>query len=249
MRNSFENSTRNHDSDMGHDPERSYNDSDYSEAENLPKSFAEHMQDLNQLSDPLSTHPDPAEHLKSEQHQRELASAKQSVLDCFKSQRSERIADCKNRVFKTKFGFSYDDHPNVFRTREDSVYRITGMSQLVDIVNCGYIRPKEGKLSGGHENEVFWSQGGPKLNYIDERPILEVSNAAIQNGQIGALSLDDLAAVWVSDDKSPERSNKLDALKQIRNSLPEGETIDAKNLQERLHKNPKANRFGPAHNR
>lgn len=77
--------------------------------------------------------------------------------------KDERIANCKNRVFRSEFGPRYDDDPNVFRTSDKSVYRITGMNQLADIVNCGYVRPKEGKLKGGHTNEVSGRQGATSL--------------------------------------------------------------------------------------
>ncbi|MBR2830883.1 hypothetical protein IKE83_00810, partial [Candidatus Saccharibacteria bacterium] len=55
-----------------------------------------------------------------------------------------------------------------------------------------------------------------KLNYIDERPILETSVDAVKDGQIGALSLDDLTAVWAFDGESGKRENKLNTIKDIK---------------------------------
>ena len=42
------------------------------------------------------------------------------------------------------------------------------MDQLADIVNCGFVRPREGRVKGGHVNEVFWSVGGNKTFYYDK---------------------------------------------------------------------------------
>ena len=49
---------------------------------------------------------------------------------------------------------------NAMTTNVTSIYRIVDMNQLNDILECGFVRPKDGKLKGGHSNEVFWSIGG-----------------------------------------------------------------------------------------
>ena len=157
---------------------------------------------------------------------------REKVLACFGN--NNRIEDAKNRVFETKFGPSYNDNPNVFRTNEQSVYRITGINQIVDIVNSGYVRPKEGKLKGGHENEVFWSKGGQALNYIDERPIIEASVESVQDGQEGSLSLEDLSAVWIFNPDTKKRENKLEVLKESRKLLDKDEQITEEKLIDRL---------------
>lgn len=158
--------------------------------------------------------------------------AREKVLACFGN--NDRIEDAKNRVFETKFGPSYNGNPNVFRTNEQSVYRITGINQIVDIVNSGYVRPKEGKLKGGHENEVFWSKGGQALNYIDERPIIEASVESVQDGQKGSLSLEDLSAVWIFNPDTKKRENKLEVLKESRKLLNKDEQITEEKLIDRL---------------
>ena len=95
-----------------------------------------------------------------EKHEQDVDDARNAVLEAFNksennTENDERITSCKNRVFKSEFGLRYDDNPNVFRTDENSVYRVTGIDQIADIINCGYVRSKEGKVKGGHENEFF----------------------------------------------------------------------------------------------
>lgn len=175
-----------------------------------PKTFEEHMREFKDL---LSSLPNDENNTEND----------------------ERITSCKNRVFKTEFGLKYDDNPNVFRTNEASVYRITGMDQIADIVNCGYVRSKEGKVKGGHENEVFWSAGGDKLNFIDERPILETSAETVKDGQNGALSLDDLTAVWIFNSENGKRENKLDVIKDIKNSMNNDEQISVEELNKKIN--------------
>lgn len=165
--------------------------------------------------------------------------ARNAVLKTFNKSKNntendERITSCKNRVFKSEFGPRYDDNPNVFRTDENSVYRVTGIDQIVDIINCGYVRSKEGEVKGGHENEVFWSAGGDKLNFINEKPILETSIDTVKDGQIGALSLDDLIAVWVFDGESGKRENKLDTIKDIKRFMSKDEQISVEELNRKI---------------
>ena len=84
----------------------------------------------------------------------------------------DRITTAKNRVFYSDGIGLGRNNPISLHTSSASIYRVTGMNQLIDIVNCGYIRPKEGRVKGGHENEVFWSIGGEKTFYYDKRPVL-----------------------------------------------------------------------------
>lgn len=203
-----------------------------------PKSFNEHMKELKDL---LSTLPveEKTTTNNHEGHEQDVNDARNAVLEAFDKNKNsvnsdERIVNCKNRVFKTEFGPRYDDMPNVFRTNDTSVYRVTGMDQIADIVNCGYVRSKEGKVKGGHENEVFWSIGGDKLNYIDERPILETSVDVVKDGQIGALSLNDLTAVWIFNSESGKRENKINAIKDIKKFMGKDEQISAEELNKKI---------------
>lgn len=236
MGRSLESLSRSRNMDMSKDPEGIANYAD------KPKTFEEHMRDLGDLKDLLSSLPNDengttVDH--DEKHDQDVDRARNAVLEAFNKSKNntendERITSCKNRVFKTEFGLRYDDNPNVFRTNENSVYRVTGIDQIADIINCGYVRPKEGKVKGGHENEVFWSAGGDKLNFIDERPILETSIDTVKNGQIGALSLDDLTAVWVFDGESSKRENKLNTIKDIKKFMGKDEQISVEELNKKI---------------
>lgn len=183
-----------------------------------PKTFEEHMEGVKDLLSSLPTEENNTTNNSDKKRKQDVDVARNAVLETFDKSKNdvgndERIASCKNKVFKSEFGLKYNDNPNVFRTSESSDYRITGIDQIADIVNCGYVRSKEGKVKSGHEDEVFWSAGGDKLNFIDERPILETSADTVKDGQIGALSLDGLTAVWIFDSESGKRENKLDTIK------------------------------------
>ena len=231
MGRSLESLSRSKNMDMGRDPEG------VSGYANKPKSFEEHMRELKDTLASLSSE-NGDDVNNNDEHEQKIDEARNAVLDAFNKDKDdnedERISGCKNRVFKSEFGPSYDDNPNVFRTSEASVYRITGMGQIADIVNCGYVRPKEGKIKGGHENEVFWSVGGRRLNFIDERPILEASAEAVKDGQIGALKLEDLTAIWIFDSESGKRENKLGAVKDIKRFMNKDEKISAEDLGKKI---------------
>ena len=204
-----------------------------------PKTFEEHMRELKDLLSSLPNDENDTTVDHDEKHDQDVDMARNAVLKTFNKSKNntendERITSCKNRVFKSEFGLRYDDNPNVFRTNENSVYRVTGIDQIADIINCGYVRSKEGKVKGGHENEVFWSAGGDKLNFIDERPILETSIDTVKDGQIGALSLDDLTAVWVFDGESGKRENKLNTIKDIKRFMGKDEQISAEELNKKI---------------
>lgn len=242
MRYSLESMNRGHDMDIPKDLEG------VSKSEDEPKTFEEHMremgdprgmQELKDLINALPAEDNQTTSSNNEAHRQDIDIARNAVLDAFNkdgADKDERITNCKNRVFRSEFGPRYDGDPNVFRTSNKSIYRITGMNQLADIVNCGYVRPKEGKLKGGHTNEVFWTEGGDRLNFIDKRPILEVSASTMKDGQIGALGIDQLAAVWVFNEGSGKRENKLDNLKFARSTLRKNEQVDAESLAKKIGK-------------
>ena len=233
MRRSLESLSRSRNMDMSKDPEGIAN---YG---NKPKTFEEHMKELKDLLSSLPNDENVTAVDHDEKHEQNVNEARNAVLEAFNksnnnTENDKRITSCKNRVFKSEFGPRYDDNPNVFRTDENSVYRVTGIDQIADIINCGYVRSKERKVKGGHENEVFWSVGGDKLNFIDERPILETSNDTVKDGQIGALSLNDLTAVWVFDGKSGKRENKLNTIKDIKRFMGKDEQISVEELNKKI---------------
>ena len=107
-------------------------------------------------------------------------------------------------------------------TKDTSIYRVAGYNQLQDIIKSGYIRPKEGKLKGGHNNEIFWTIGGEKLFYYDKRPVLEVPSSVLKDGQLGALKISDLIGVWIFNEEENKYKNDLT---NILNKFKEYQTI------------------------
>lgn len=129
----------------------------------------------------------------------------------------ERILTARNRLFETKNGPAIGKNiANAMSTSDVSVYRITGMNQLKDILACGFVRPREGKLKGGHTNEVFWSIGSDKLYYYDfSRIVLEVPRSSIENDQIGALPFEELSGIWEFNKKTNRFENRIDFYKKV----------------------------------
>ena len=111
----------------------------------------------------------------------------------------DRIETTRNRVFVRELAFGKDS-PIAMKTNDNFVYRVTGMDQVEDIITSGYARSKD-KVKGGHNNELFWTRGGDKLFYYDKRPVLEAPYTKVQDGQMGAISLEDLTAIWIFNEK------------------------------------------------
>lgn len=128
-----------------------------------------------------------------------------------------RIEAARNRVFQSDIGIG-KNNPISLHTSPTCVYRITGLDQIVDIINCGYIRPKAGRIKGGHVNEVFWSMGGEKTFYYDKRPVLEVPSSKVSDSQIGSLPLESLSSIWIFDSKRNAYVDKLGVIIHIRNA-------------------------------
>lgn len=118
----------------------------------------------------------------------------------------------------------WKDDPISLHTSSNYVYRTTGYSQIEDIVKSGYIRPKKGKVKGGHKNEVFWSLGGDKLFYYDKRPVLVVDRNAAVDGQIGALSINDLSMIMTFDENQNKYVDNLDYYLSLYDEYHENKT-------------------------
>lgn len=138
----------------------------------------------------------------------------------------ERIMNAKNRVFEDGLGFG-KDNPISMHTDSSHVYRVTGTSQIEDIINCGYVRPPIGKAKGGHTGEVFWAKGNEKLFFYDKRPVIETSTDILkEEGQIGAISLDKLTGIWMFDEQQNKYVNNIQAVRNAYNQIhPEQEQI------------------------
>lgn len=117
----------------------------------------------------------------------------------------DRIETTRNRVFVQELAFGKND-PIAMKTNDNYVYRVTGMDQVEDIIISGYARSKE-KVMGGHKKELFWTRGGEKLFYYDKRPVLEAPYIKVQDGQMGAIPLEDLTAIWIFNEKENKYVN------------------------------------------
>ena len=104
------------------------------------------------------------------------------------------------------------------KTNDNFVYRVTGMDQVEDIITSGYARSK-GKVKGGHNNELFWTRGGDKLFYYNKRPVLEAPYTKVKDGQMGAISLEDLTAIWIFNEKENKYVNCIEYYRYLREEL------------------------------
>ncbi len=124
----------------------------------------------------------------------------------------ERIVNAKNGVGP---GFGPGKNiPNAMPTKESSVYRVTDMDQIQDIINCGYVRPKGyGSRKDRVGDKVYWSIGGKNLYYYDKRPVIEASIDKVKDGQIGAIFIDDLIAIWIYNEQQEQYVNSIDLVR------------------------------------
>lgn len=135
----------------------------------------------------------------------------------------ERIVNARNRIFQGGLGVGRNN-PISLHADNNHVYRVTGLSQIEDIIKCGYVRPPLGKAKGGHRGEVFWSKGNEKLFYYDKRPVLETSTDTLkEEGQIGAISLDELTGIWMFDEQLNKYVNNIQAVRDAYNQIHSGQ--------------------------
>ena len=78
-----------------------------------------------------------------------------------------------------------------YSTKEGFVYRETGISQIYDIIECGYVRANEKRKS----NQVWWTSGGENSFHVNKKPILVASSNIVTDYKIGAISVDDLSEI------------------------------------------------------
>ena len=151
---------------------------------------------------------------------------------------NERISDSRNRVFTNSLAIG-KDIPIAMSTSNTSIYRVTGLNQIEDIINCGYVRPKAGKLMGGHTNEIFWTRGGEKTFYYDKRPVLEVQEDKLKDGQIGAISIEDLSGIWIFDESQNKYINQINYFKDLykQRHSNNADSIPLENLYSVLNEN------------
>ena len=107
------------------------------------------------------------------------------------------------------------NNPMSLKSNEGFVYRITGMDQINDIINCGFVRPKGyGTRRDRVGDKIYWSIGG-KVCYYDKRPVIEAPLSKVQDGQVGAISINDLSAIWLFDEEQNKYINKLDMIYRL----------------------------------
>lgn len=128
-----------------------------------------------------------------------------------------RIQTARNRVFETKDDMAFGKNSkHAMRTYPISIYRSTGMNQVKDIIACGFVRPRLGKLNGGHKNEVFWSRGSNKLFFYNKTAIiLEVPIEKLEDNQIGAIPFEDLTGIWQYNPETNKYENKIDFYRKV----------------------------------
>lgn len=131
----------------------------------------------------------------------------------------DRAAGIRNRVFTGDPIFPKTTwQVPAFNT--NSAYRLTGQSQIDDMMQTGFVRPKSGKIKGGHTNEVHWSAGNAKSGY-NIRPgqyILE-SPRGLVDGTSNAIGVNDLSHVWTT-----RNGQVVDVIDEIR---PHMRTVDS----------------------
>ena len=126
----------------------------------------------------------------------------------------DRINNAINSVGASNLALGRNN-PISLKSKEGYVYRITGMDQVEDIINCGFVRPKGyGSRRDKVGDKIYWSIGG-KVCYFDKRPVLEAPLSKVQNGQIGAIPLDDLSGIWMFNEEENQYINKIEEIKNM----------------------------------
>ena len=152
------------------------------------------------------------------------------------SEIDNRIETCRNRVYDTNDKLAIGKNaPNRMSTKESSVYRMTGYNQLKDILQCGYVRPRLGKLKGGHENEVFWSKGSDKLFYFSNGGvIIEAPSNKVINDMIGAVSFEDIIGIYLYNEETNKFENYISYYQELYDKIHTNEYgLDENKLKHR----------------
>lgn len=126
----------------------------------------------------------------------------------------DRIESTRNRVVTQELALG-KDNPISLKTKSSSVYRNTGINQIEDIINTGYVRAKE-RVRGGHTKELFWSRGGDKLFYYDKRIVLEAPQDKVVDGQMGAIPLEDLTSIWYFSEEDNKYIDIIEYIRELR---------------------------------
>ena len=141
--------------------------------------------------------------------------------------KDELIHISKNTVGKGEGYGTPNEHS--LMTSSEFIYRVTGMDQILDIIECGYVRPKGyGKRFNRVGPVVYWSQGGGKHHYDDKRPVIMAKSDKIKDGQIGCISIDELEAIWMYNEEKEVYENKLKEILNIHLGMQNDKKIEEK---------------------
>lgn len=139
--------------------------------------------------------------------------------------KDELIKYSKNTVGKGEGYGTPNEHS--LMTSSEFIYRVTGMDQILDIIECGYVRPKGyGKRFNRVGPVVYWSQGGGKHHYDDKRPVIMAKSDKIKDGQIGCISIDELEAIWMYNEEKEVYENKLKEILNIHLGMQNDKKIE-----------------------
>ncbi len=132
----------------------------------------------------------------------------------------QRINKSRNRVFISNFAIGKNSD-YAMSTKEGFVYRNTGVSQIKDILESGYVRPRIERIKGnGHINETYWSAGGPNLYYMDQSSfVLEAPAEIVPDNSLGAIPLSALTGIWVFNQDQKRYINMIDYYKKTYNDI------------------------------
>jgi len=123
----------------------------------------------------------------------------------------ERVNDSINRVTKSVSSVGKDD-PTSLKTKEGFVYRETGMPQIIDIINCGYVRYNVKRAS----RQVWWTYGGPNSFHVNkEKAVLVASCDCVIDCNEGAIFIDDLAEIWMYDKESMKWFDRIEDVRKL----------------------------------
>lgn len=123
---------------------------------------------------------------------------------------TDRITNTINRVAPSPSPIGRND-PTALSTKDGFVYRETGVSQIQDIIDCGYVRSNTKRKS----NQVWWTYGGENSFHINKRPVLVASADVVEDFKIGAISIDALTEIWMYDENTQQWNNKLNDIKKL----------------------------------
>lgn len=126
----------------------------------------------------------------------------------------DEINNAENSVGSCEMALGRNN-PISLKSKDGYAYRVTGMDQNEDIINCVFFRPKGfGARRENRGDIVYWSEGG-KVCFYDKGPVIEVPLDKVQDGQIGAVHIDDLSGIWLFNEEANSYINNINEIKAM----------------------------------